>query len=48
MNLKDIASQLNTIIKFTGLVDFIMAKSNNAREYNYYGPIIDCDAEKMV
>ena len=43
---KGYSNELNIIIKFTGLVDFIMAKSNNAREYNYCKPIIDCNAEK--
>jgi DNA mismatch repair protein MutS len=43
---KNYSKELNTIIKFTGLVDFIMTKSYNAREYNYCKPVIDGNAEK--
>jgi len=43
---KKYSNELNQIIKFTGLIDFIMTKSYNAREYNYCKPKIDCDAKK--
>tara|TARA_B100000795_G_scaffold267547_2_gene252596 strand:+ start:635 stop:3634 length:3000 start_codon:yes stop_codon:yes gene_type:complete len=44
--LKQFTSQLNLIIKFTGIVDFILTKAYIAREYNYCKPIIDKDANK--
>jgi len=43
---KTFSKELNKIIKFAGLIDFIMTKSYNAREYNYCKPKIDTDAEK--
>ena len=45
-NLKNFSKEINTIVKFTGLIDFIITKGFIAREFNYCKPIIDTNANK--
>lgn len=44
--LKEFSKELNIIIKFCGLIDFIVTKGYIAREFNYCKPTIDINAEK--
>ncbi len=43
---KQYSNEINKVIKFAGLIDFVITKAYNAREYNYCQPVIDSESEK--